>query len=214
MKTIIFSVLLTSATLFSFAQKSSYFLSLCDALPGYSNCETGKDFAALGEKFYEISATDTTEWLADYYYAHCNIVSSFLEPQGSPDKDKYLDKIENQVSRITRIAPQEAEVWALLGMYYSARLLVNPEERGYSYIGLSNRALEKAKSLDPQNPRVKLIILRNEMGTSQYFGGPVSKYCTQAQSLLNEWDKYKVKSPAHPKWGKSQVAEIVSGCNL
>ncbi len=206
--------MLTVIAQFGFAQKSAYYRSLCDILPGYSNCKTGEDFRNLGDKFAGLASSDTTEWLADYYYAHCYIVSSFLEPAGSAVKDKALDKIEKPVARITRLVPDEAEAWALLGMYYSARLVVKPEERGYTCLGLSNKALEKAQSLDPQNPRVKLIMLRNEMGATEYFGGAVKQYCAEAQTLLNEWDNYKVTSPVHPKWGKSQVAEIVSGCNL
>ncbi|HLN53305.1 MAG TPA: hypothetical protein VK212_06315 [Lentimicrobium sp.] len=212
MKTIIFSLMLAVISQFGFSQNSTYYSSLCDLLPGYSNCKTADDFRNLGDKFAGIASSDTTGWLADYYYAHCYIVSSFLEP--SVTKDKVLDKIEKPVSRITHLVPDEAEVWALLGMYYTARLLVNPEERGYTFIGLSNMALEKAQSLDPQNPRVKLLMLKNEMGTTQYFGGPVQQFCKKAQALLSEWDNYVIKSPVHPKWGKTQVAKIVSECNL
>ncbi len=214
MKTFLLSIAVVFMTHTGFSQKSPYFLSLCDAMPGFQNCKTSKDFIELGDKFSGIAASDTTEWLADYYYAQCYIVSSLMEPVGSPQKDKLLDKIEKSVTRITRLVPEESEAWTLLGMYYSARLLVNPPERGYTYIGLSNRALDKAKNLDPTNPRVKLMILKNEIGTSQYFGGPIKEFCNKAQTLLAEWDNYKVKSPVHPQWGKTQAAEIVAGCNL
>lgn len=110
------------------------------------------------------------------------------------------------------MAPAEAEVYVLQAFYYTARLVVNPMERGQEYSGLSARAVGKALSLDASNPRAKLIKLQGDIGAAPYMGLDPKSFCPQAKELLADWDNFKPKSPIHPSWGKDQVEGIVKGC--
>jgi len=127
-------------------------------------------------------------------------------------KDSYLDVAEKSITKMIELAPKESEVFALQSMLYSARLVVNPMERGQKYGGLSAQAVGMALGMDANNPRAKFIKLRNDMGSAQFFGKDPKEYCPQASELLASWDNYKVKSPLYPAWGKDQVAEIVAEC--
>jgi hypothetical protein len=212
MKKIITSIAILLTTLTVMSQSKEYTDAMSEALGQYATCKTINDFQALGNRFGLIANTDKNEWLPLYYHAHCYIIMSFMEPSDVAKKDSYLDVAEQSITKMIELAPKEAEVYALQSMFFSARLMVNPMERGQKYGMLSGQAIGTALALEANNPRVKFMKLRNDMGSAQYFGKDPKEFCPQASELLANWDNYKVKSPLYPAWGKNQVAEIVTEC--
>lgn len=212
MKTVILSIAILLTTLTGKSQSKEFTGAMGEALKQYANCKTIDDFQALGNRFGLIANAEKTEWLPLYYHAHCYIIMSFMESSDVAKKDSYLDVAEQSINKIILIAPNESEVYALQSMFYSARLVVNPMERGQKYGALSGQAVGKALGLDANNPRAKFIKLRNDMGSAQFFGKDPKEFCPQASELLASWDSYKVKSPLYPSWGKDQVEEIVEEC--
>jgi len=212
MKTTILSIAILLATLSGMSQSRDYANAMGEALGQYANCKSIDDYQALGNRFGLIANTEKSEWLPLYYQAHCYILMSFMEPTDAAKKDSYLDVAEKSITKMIELAPKESEVYALQSMLYSARLVVNPMERGQKYGALSAQAVGMALGLDADNPRAKFIKLRNDMGSAQFFGKDPKEYCPQASDLLANWDSYKVISPLYPSWGKQQVAEIVEEC--
>ncbi len=212
MKTTIISIFIIFASLTGMSQSSDYAKAMGDALSQYANCKSIDDFQSLGNRFGLIANTEKSEWLPLYYQAHCYIIMSFIEPSDAVKKDNYLDVAEKAIDKMMVLVPSESEAYTLQGFYYTARLVVNPMERGQKYSMLSGQSLGKALSLDPNNPRAKVLKLQNEMGTAQYFGNDPKEFCPQATELLANWDNYKVKSPLYPSWGKDQATQIVNGC--
>jgi hypothetical protein len=212
MKTILLTIAVIFATLNGMSQSKEYYSAMGEALGQYSNCKSITDFQALGNKFGLIAEAEKNQWLPYYYQAHCYIIMSFMEPTDGAKKDSYIDIAEKSVDKMIELAPNESEAYALQSMMYSARLVVNPMERGQEYSILSAQAVGKALGLDAGNPRARFIKLSNDMGSAQFFGKDSKEFCPQAAELLAGWDNYKVKSPLYPAWGKAQVAEIVAGC--
>jgi len=212
MKTTLLSIVLIIAGLTGLSQNKEYQGAMGEALGQYANCQSISDFQSLGNKFSLIANTEKEQWLPLYYHAQCYILMSFMEPTDAAKKDSYLDEAEKSFTRMIELAPNEAEVYALQSMFYSARLVISPMERGQKYGALSAQAVGMALGLDATNPRAKFIKLRNDMGSAQFFGTDPNEFCPQASELLANWDNFKVKSPLYPSWGKQQVAEIVSGC--
>jgi hypothetical protein len=212
MKTILISIAFILSTLTGMSQSKQFATAMGEALGQYASCKSVDDFQALGNKFGLIANAEKTEWLPLYYQAHCYIIMSFMEQTDAAKKDSYLDIAEKSLTKMIELMPMEPEVYALQSMFYSARLVVSPMERGQKYGALSAQAVGKALGLDANNPRAKFIKLRNDMGSAQFFGKDPKEYCPQASELLASWDSYKVKSPLYPSWGKDQVAEIVNEC--
>ena len=212
MKKIILSIAIILSVFTGKSQSQQFSGAMGEALGQYADCKSIDDFQALGNRFGLIANNEKTEWLPLYYQAHCYIIMSFMEPSDAAKKDNYLDMAEKSITKMIELAPKESEVFALQSMLYSARLVVNPMERGQKYSALSAQAVGMALGLDANNPRAKFIKLRNDMGSAQFFGKDPKEYCPQASELLASWDSYKVKSPLYPAWGKDQVAEIVTEC--
>lgn len=212
MKTTLITLFFALTTVAAMSQKEAYYQAMGENLAGYAQCRSIEDFQALGNTFARIADTEKEEWLPAYYHAHCYIIMSFMEQTDPKKKDAYLDVAEQSINRLTEMAPGEADVAALQAMFYSARLVVNPMERGQQYGMLSGQATGKAMGIDPSNPRARLIKLQNDMGTAQFYGKDVSAYCEQARALVSTWDNFKPASPLHPNWGKDQAEGIVKTC--
>jgi hypothetical protein len=212
MKKTILSIAVLLTALAGMSQSKEYYGAMGEALGQYATCKSVDDFQALGNRFSLIANAEKTEWLPFYYHAQCYIIMSFMEPSDAAKKDSYLDIAEKSVTKMIELAPKESEVYALQSMFYSARLVVNPMERGQKFGMLSGQAVGMALSLEANNPRAKFIKLRNDMGAAQFYGKDPKDYCPQATELLATWDNYKVKGPLYPAWGKDQVAEVVNGC--
>ena len=212
MKKITFSLLYVLLTSVSMAQKPEFMQSMGETLGQYASCRTVADFQALGNKFQMIANVEKTEWLPLYYHAHCCILMSFIEPKDAVKKDSYLDEAEKSIAKLVNLAPNESEIYALQSFYFTARLVVNPMERGQKYSALSGQAIGKALALDPTNPRARLIKIQGDMGSASFFGQDPKSFCPQAKELLAGWDQFRPKSPIHPNWGKDQAEGIVKGC--
>lgn len=194
------------------AQKPEYFQAMGEALGQYAKCQNVEDFQALGNKFEMIANTEKSEWLPLYYHAQCYTLMSFIEQGDGAKKDGYLDVAEKSVNKLMEMVPGEAEVFVLQAFYLTGRLVVNPMERGQEYSGLVGQATGKALSVDPENPRAKLMKIQMDMGAAPYMGQDPKSFCPAAKELLASWDSYKPKSPFHPNWGKDQLEGIVKGC--
>jgi hypothetical protein len=212
MKKISVSIAILFAALTGMSQSKEFAGAMGEALGQYATCRTTADFQALGNKFGLIANAEKTEWLPFYYHAHCYIIMSFMEQSDAAKKDSYLDIAEQSITKMIELAPRESEAFTLQSMFYSARLIVNPMERGQKYGMLSGQAIGTALGMEPGNPRAKLMKLHNDIGSAQFFGKDPKEFCPQAVELLATWDNYKVKSPLYPVWGKDQVVELLKGC--
>jgi hypothetical protein len=212
MKTTILSIAIIFLTLTGKSQSKEFYGAMGEALSQYASCKSIDDFQSLGNRFGIIANAEKTEWLPLYYQAHCYILMSFMEPTDAAKKDSYLDVAEKSIEKMMSLISNESEVYTLQGFCYTARLVVNPMERGQKYSMLSGQSLGKALTIDPTNPRARVLKLQNEMGAAQFFGKDAKEYCPQASELLAGWDSYKVKSPLYPSWGKDQAAAMVKEC--
>lgn len=206
----ILAAMIISAT--AFAGGIKYQKTMGKTLAGFGEAKTVEDYRELGNKFLRIAEAEKNEWLPYYYYAQCYILMSFEEKENPGNKDEYLDEAQKSVDRLMELAPGESETYVMQGLLYTGRLLVDPMTRGQKYGALSAQAIGQALGMEPDNPRARYMQLANSMGTAQFFGEDVSKYCGQAQQLYDDWDSYKPKSRIHPTWGKSQVAGLLRQC--
>ncbi|HEX7585159.1 MAG TPA: hypothetical protein VF373_10755, partial [Prolixibacteraceae bacterium] len=198
MKKVILSLAIVLVSIVSMAQKPEYYQAMGETLGQYATCKSVADFQALGNKFEMIANVEKGEWLPLYYHAQCYIIMSFMEPTDAAKKDSYLDIAEKSVTKLIEMAPEEAEVFVLQAFYLTGRLVVNPMERGQEYGGLVGQATAKAQTLDPTNPRAKMMKIQMDMGSAPFMGLDPKSFCPEAKELLASWDDYKPKSPIHP----------------
>jgi len=206
------TILASAALLFAgflMAASPKYYQKMGETLPKFGACKTIDDYQSLANQFNLIANAETQEWLPLYYEAQCYILMSFRVDDNPAKKDEYLDIAEVAINKMLVLAPNESEAYTLQAFYCMGRLVVNPQERGQKYGGLSGQAVGRALGMEPENPRAQLMQLQNELGTARFFGSDTKPFLIKAQTLLDNWDNYKNKSSLHPQWGKDQVEGIV-----
>jgi hypothetical protein len=194
------------------AGNPNYLKKMGETLGKFGACQTVADFQEVANQFGIIAQVEKEAWLPFYYQAQCYVLMSFMEKSSPQKKDEYLDAANIPFEKMLTLVPNESEVYTLQAFYYTARLVVNPQERGQKFGSLSAQAVGKALALEPENPRAQYIQLSNQMGTARFFGQDTKPFCEKATTLLKNWDAYTIKSPIHPSWGKSQVEQMVNQC--
>ena len=212
MKTLVLtSFLIISISLFG--QSELYNSKMTSALESYSNAKSSDDYISTAFQFQQIANVESDKWLPEYYYAMCYTMASYgVSADNATQKDLYLDEAEASLKKLKTMVPKESEVFALEGLFYTARLSVNPMERGQKYSVLSRKSIGIALALDSNNVRAKQLAIANDFGTAQFFGSDTEPICKKAQVLLLEWDNYTIKSPLHPDWGKGYLRSITKSC--
>jgi hypothetical protein len=208
--TVLMGILLI-ATL-AYGQNEQYFKKMGESLQMFSSCSTVEDYKDLANSFRVIANVEKEEWLPLYYEAHCHILMSFIDQADEEKRDAYLESASAIIDKMTELAPNEAEVSVMTAFYHTAFLLVNPPQRAMSTTPLIHAAIARALAIEPYNPRALFLRISNEMGTASFFGEDTSTHCKEASQLLDNWDRYELKSPIHPNWGLSEIQGIVQAC--
>ncbi len=210
-------ILILTFTLFTsligVSQESPYIKNMQEALTTYSKAKTIEDHINVSYKFEQIASVETENWLPLYYHALSYTMSSYIvSNDNKARKDELLDIAFSSITKIKKMAPTQSEIFALEALFYTARLSVNPMERGQKYSTLSMATVKKALALNPNNVRAKQLQITNEFGLAQFFGSDTAPICKKALALLSIWDDYKIESPIHPNWGKEYLESLVKSC--
>lgn len=192
---------------------SSYIESMINNINQIEKCKTMEDYNLLCNKFIRIAKAEKSKWLPYYYATQCKIFMSFEEKSDRLKKDSYLDEAKVWFDKMINLAPEESEIYSLEAMYYSARLVVDPMNRGQEYSLKSNTSAKKALMLNKNNNRAKFMLIQNQIGFKSFFGNDISSECSQAKGLYDSWEKHESENQLSPKWGKKSVKEIIDNCD-
>lgn len=191
--------------------QAKYEAALGSALAQMKAANTPEEVQAVANQFSRIAEAEPKQWLPAYYAAYANVSLSFML-QEQPQRDALLDKAQTYVDRALKLQPQESELYVLQGYLHQGRLVVDPMARGMKYSALANAALEHAKELNPENPRVYFLQGQSAFNMPKMFGGgpDVAKpILTVAQE---KYATYKPTSPLLPNWGEGATLALLAKC--
>lgn len=191
--------------------KGKFEKAMQKTLTKFEACESPEDFIAVGNDFERIAKAEKKKWLPRYYHVYSYVMVSFME-EDKARRDELLDIAELSMEELEELAPKEAEVHALKGFFYTARLAVDPEMRGMEYSMLATMSSKKALKMDAENPRARYIDLSFRMGKAEFFGQDPASFCDEIQQLADSWSTYELASPLHPNWGQDQLGRLQAPC--
>ncbi|RNI30190.1 hypothetical protein EFA69_11875 [Rufibacter immobilis] len=192
--------------------QANYQTALTDALTKMKTANTAEEMQSVANQCSRIVSAEPKEWLPNYYAAYTNITLTFLL-KDDDQRDQVLDKAQTFLDRALKLQPKESELYVLQGYLHQARLVVSPMMRGMKYSGLASTALEKAKTLNPNNPRVYFLLGQNAFNTPKMFGGGTD---VAKPILAKAKEKYATQKPANallPNWGESRALALLAKCN-
>jgi hypothetical protein len=152
------------------------------------------------------------EWSSNYYAAYAKVILSFIV-QDSRKKDMLLDEADKYLEKVKTLDSKSDETYVLAALITSARIAVDGQNRGMQYSGMVNQYLEKAKEINPDNPRVYYLQGSSLFYQPEMYGGGKEKakpFLVKAAELYKKENK---TSALKPHWGEKQNQDYLNQCD-
>jgi hypothetical protein len=207
--------LLTTAT---FAQSERYVKAMEEKLAVMDTTRNGATLQDLANAFERIATAEKNQWLPYYYAALAHVNRAYTMLGGNLGGnasliDPIADKAEALTAQAESLSPNNTEIFILNKMTNSVRMMVDPQSRYMQYGPLAQAALEKAKSLDPENPRVYLLEGQDKFYTPEQYGGSKTEAKKLFELAAKKFDAYKPASSIAPTWGKATNSYFLAQVN-
>ncbi len=175
-----------------------------------NSSKTETDYNAAADLFSEIASSQKTKWLPFYYAGLCKALAAIKL------KTKSADILCNQadafIHKCDSLNKDNAELYILKSLNFSARLNVNPAARAMKYNKQIHHANEMALKLDSSNPRVYLQKAQAVYYTPESFGGGAKKALPLYEVALEKFKTYKSDNSVMPHWGKDIAEKMIDEC--
>ena len=203
---------------FSFAQMPEKFVKAMEPkIAALDTTKTVQGFADLANAFERIADAEKNQWLAYYYAAYCNASAGTLAGAdgdmmaAKADKtDPYADKADKQIKKAEEMMKNNSEIYVVKKMIATLRMLGDPMSRYMTYGPEAQAALDEAKKLDTNNPRVYLLEAQDKYFTPEQFGGSKDEAKVLFEKSKQLFETFKPASTIHPNWGKGTVTYFLS----
>jgi tetratricopeptide (TPR) repeat protein len=200
MKTSIFILAMILLSVFCKAN-DAYQKAMSQSIEKLFQAKTIPEYVEIANQFERISQIEKAEWLPLYYASFSYIMISFQEAENAK-KDMYLDQAQKYLDQAMAIEPNESELYMLQGFLYPSRINIDPMARGMIYMGKMNESLDKALTLNPDNPRVYYLRATMTYHMPEAYGGGAAKALPLYQTATEKFQIFKPKTELHPNWGK------------
>ena len=208
----ILALAITFTTTYSFAQ-TAYEKAM---LPKVQTIEMPKanldDYTAQANDFARIGDKEKTLW-QPYYYAALSIIKKrreLMQKNQVAQLDDVAKEAQNYIDKAEALSPNNAEIFLLKKMNHGLKMMVNPMERWQTEGQAAQVALNEAKKLDPENPRISILEAEDLYYTPEQFGGSKTKGIELFKKALEQFKTYKVKSSVDPNWGQGEANYFIS----
>jgi len=152
------------------------------------------------------------QWAANYYACYSLTVLSYIE-KDAKKKDAYLDDAEVYLNiAFSDYKSENDELYVLKAMFANARLAVQPAARYKKYGDLFNENIEKAKSLQPDNPRIYYLKGNSLYYTPKMFGGGAKNALPLFEKAESLYENESNDDIYKPYWGEKQNEDMVLKC--
>lgn len=217
MKKIMFLLTLLLFTVAVFAQSEKYVKAMEPKVAMIDSNNSVEGWKTLANSFERIADAEKTQWEPFYYAAYCTVMAGTLSmPQDgsfgdhSAIGDPMADKAEQLVNKASALSKDNSEIYCVIKMVHSLRMMGNPMSRYMTEGAKASEALEKAKTLADNNPRVYILEAQDKYYTPEQFGGSKA----DAKILFEKANElFMVSRPGNsiqPQWGRSTVNYFLS----
>ena len=212
MKQLLFILLAAGVAITAKAQSPQYQdamskqVTLLDQASSYNP----QSLQEISNTFERIAATEQSQWLPYYYAAFTQVITALMQEDKSKI-DPIADRAEANINKADSLHPNNDEIACIKSLVASARIIVDPASRGQLYGPESGMMIQKAKQINPENPRVYLLEGQALYYTPEQFGGDKVKAKETLQLALQKFAAFKPASSIDPHWGEAQTKDLLNG---
>lgn len=213
MKKIMSLTIAVVITAVSFGQSERYLNAMKSNIAQLDSAMAKGNMQELANNFERVATAEKTAWLPYYYAAYATVMQAFLDEDKSKS-DAIANKAEELINKAEAIAGKEnSETLVIKSMIASAHLMVDPQNRWQQYGAISSSSIDKAKALDPKNPRPVYLEGQAKLYTPESFGGGKAPARELFQKALQMFDNFQPESELHPSWGKMATQYFLTQTN-
>ncbi|HYC29938.1 MAG TPA: hypothetical protein VEB42_13995 [Chitinophagaceae bacterium] len=217
MKKIILSTFATLFVVACFAQSEKYMNTMKEKVAAVDTTWDATNLKSLSAAFERIADVEKTQWHPYYYAALTQVNAAFVSAMGGQPSaaviDPLADKAEQLLAKAEALTKDNSEIFVVKKMIATARLMADPMNRYMQYGPVAQQALETAKKLNPDNPRVYLLEGQDKLYTPEQFGGSKTEAKKLFEEALKKYESYKPASAIDPSWGKSSIQYLMTQTN-
>jgi len=195
---------LTLMSISVWGQENRYTAAMLGALELLEQASDPGQYTESANRFERIANAEKKLWMPYYYASYSLVVMSFDESDGG-QKDLILDRAQELLDQALELEPEESELHVLQAFLYPSRIMVDPMGRGLTYIEKMFASLEKARSLNPDNPRIYFLDGINKLNLPSSMGGGVEVARPILEEAMVKFEAFKKPDQLWPDWGKEAV---------
>ncbi len=211
MKKLILTFSLSLLGFTAFAQ-TAYDKAMTEKIGKIMDHKTPEEFTAMANDFDRIGTKENTQWLPYYYAAFATIQKGrlMMKTGKTADLDPVAAQADQYIAKAEALSPNNAEIYILKKITSGLRMMVDPMSRYMQESPIAQGALAKAKELDPENPRITVLLAEDAYFTPEQFGGSKTKGIELFNKSLEQFKLYKPKTALAPNWGKEEAEYFLS----
>jgi hypothetical protein len=211
MKKLILTFSLSLLGFTAFAQ-TAYDKAMTEKIGKIMDHKTPEEFTAMANDFDRIGTKESTQWLPYYYAAFATIQKGrlMMKTGKTADLDPVAAQADQYIAKAEALSPNNAEIYILKKITSGLRMMVDPMSRYMQESPIAQNALAKAKELDPENPRITVLLAEDAYFTPEQFGGSKTKGIELFNKSLEQFKLYKPKTALAPNWGKEEAEYFLS----
>ncbi|HEY1022632.1 MAG TPA: hypothetical protein VGE06_10000 [Flavisolibacter sp.] len=195
------------------AQNEKYVKAMQEKVVAVDSVRNTAELLALSAAFERIGDAEKTQWLPYYYAALAQVNAAYMLGMENlkPDKvDPMADKAEALLAKAEANVQKNSEIFVVKKMIASLRMMGDPMNRWQTYGPQAAEALQTAKALNPENPRIFLLEAQDKFFTPEQFGGSKTEAKKLFEEAMKKYDAFRPATPLDPVWGKTTVQYFLS----
>lgn len=167
--------------------------------------------AEASAMFERIASAEKNNYLPNYYSTLINTTLALTE-KDKTKIDLLLTKAQNTLD-VEMIKDQNnAELYVLQALIYTAWIVADPMTNGMKYSANVMEAYAKAKTIDPNNPRAVFGEAEFQLGGAEWTGVDTKPLCIQVDKAIELFATFKPETAFSPKWGLERALEAQKKC--
>lgn len=161
--------------------------------------------------FERIGRAEKDNWLPFYYAAQIHIIKTF-NTKDAEEIESRLKKAQNYLNEAKTFSKDNAEILILEAMLNTAYVVYDGAKYGMTHSPKVEELYQRAKKIEPENPRATLYHAEWQMGAAKFWGKDPKAFCPEIEKAILYFEKESNTTPFYPDWGKDQIKRIQQNC--
>ena len=193
------------------ANDTTYYAVLRSALRLADHEYSYVPYQNLANTCDRIMAVCEGEWLPVYYRAYAYVHMAYMT-KDEERKDVLLDESQASADAAQELHPEESEIQLVHALICYGRMEINPMFRATIYFPKAKAALERARELNPENPRIYYLEGETALYKPAFMGGGAQAALPMLEQALRYFRDFSPPHDLYPHWGLESTQALYEKC--